>query len=163
MPSGRATAPGPAQSQSKAKKGANTATLPRIPLLVDAVTFDEAGRLVRDLTAADFGVSVRGEAKKIVSVNYVNSIAGTIAPVSTTLALTPDRIHRTLVLIADDLGLSADGADNLRRTLTRFLDEQMRPSDMVSILRTASGSGNHPELTSDRSELAAAAAGIHYN
>ena len=135
----------------------------RIPLLVDAAAYGPGGEPLRDLTASDFAVSVRDEPQKIVSVTYVNTEAGTISPVSTSVALRPDEIHRTLVLIADDLGLSLAGAQNVRQILTRFLQEQMHEGDMVSILRTASGSGAAQKLTSDRRELAEAIASIQYN
>jgi VWFA-related protein len=166
--------PGPAQGAEgmaarsqigrASKKGAKEDVAPvRIPLLVDAAAYGPRGEPLRSLSAADFAVSLRDQPQKIVSVTYVNAEAGTISPVSASVALRPDEIHRTLVLIADDLGLSLAGAQNVRQTLTRFLREQMHDGDMVSILRTASGTGAAQKLTSDRRELAEAIGGIQYN
>jgi VWFA-related protein len=153
-------APAPRASKKKSDK---TPPLPPRSFFVDAVAETADGRPVPDLTAADFSLTLAGEPKKIAGVSFVNTEAGTISPASSRIALKPDQIRRTLVFLVDDLGLNPDGAQNVRRVLTGFLERQMRPNDLVSIIRTASGSGTLQKLTADRRELAQAVAAIQYN
>lgn len=145
----------------KSKKSLAELTPPR-PLLVDAVAVGADGKPVVNLTAADFALKVRGEAQSIAAVSYVNTESGTFAPAIPGIALKPDEVHRTLVIVADDLGLSAEGSIRVRRALQTLL-ERMNPRDVAAILRTAAGQGNLQALTEKRSVLAAAVNGIGYN
>ncbi len=149
-------------SERQSKKG-KAAVPPPTPLLVDAVAVAADGTPVRDLTAADFGVTVHGEGRTVTSVRYVNAKTGAISPGLPELALKPDQIHRTVVLVVDDLGLSAAAAETVRNTLARFLQREMDPRDAVAIVRTAADSGTLEKLSTDRSLLAAAVPTIRYN
>ena len=151
----------PATRSARKKKVDQTALLP--PLLLIDASAEAGGRPALGLTAADFQVSLNGQPAKVTGVYLVNAENGTISPSSTRIALKPDQVHRTIVFVADDLGLSVDGAQNVRRTLTRFLNEQMRPTDLVSIVRTASGTGAMQRLTGNKGELEAAIQAVQYN
>lgn len=66
-----------------------------------------------------------------------------------TPSLRPDQVRRTIVLIADDLALSADEIPNVRNVMKRFVDEQMQPGDLISIMTTSGGMGAMEQLTND--------------
>src|SRR5579863_3344832 len=147
---------------SLTKKKASALRAP-VPLqMVEAVAERSDGTPVRDLTPADFAVTLNGQPAKIESVWYVDTAAATIAPASSEIALRPDQIHRTLVFLADDLGLPPLQASEVRNALSAFVRDGMRSTDVVSIVRTSSGSGVGEKLTSDRRELEAAIRDIQY-
>ena len=147
---------------SASKKNAASPQIAPTLLMVDAAADDSAGKPIRDLTAADFALSLNGEPRTIASVRYVDAQNGSVSPVSGVM-LSPDQIHRTLVLIADDLGLTASESANLHGAITRFLDEHLRSSDLISILRTSAGEGALQALTNDRRKLDSAIRAIRYN
>ena len=62
-----------------------------------------------------------------------------------------------MAILVDDLNLSFESIARVRAALRRFIDEQMRPGDLVAILRTAAGMGALQQFTTDRRALHAAA------
>lgn len=147
-----------ASSATKKKKGEPAA--PPKPLLVDAVAWGADGKPVRDLTAGDFTVSVMGETRKVTGVAYVDASSGQM---NGSLPVKLERPHRTIVLVADDLGLSAAGSEKLRRVFSQFIGAQMTASDEVAIVRTSAGRGALQKLTADRAALRLALDDITYN
>jgi hypothetical protein len=69
---------------------------------IDVLVTDSQGRPVPSLTAADFEVLRQGEPQKILGASYVQKA-------------------RTLVLVVDDLGLSAEGINRVRAALLQFV------------------------------------------
>lgn len=158
---GRAAPPhGAAPSRKKAKSGATAA---RRLMLVDATAAGPDGAPDRTLTPADFTLSLSGNPATIAAVNYVDAVKGTISPASASLALTPDQIHRTLILVVDDLDLSQKGAANVRNLLAGFVGNQMRETDLVSVYRTSYGAGWQQTPTSDHKTLAEAIDQVRYH
>src|SRR5579883_1891566 len=102
--------------------------------LVDARAESADGKPVSDLKAADFAVSVGGEAQKVDAAWRFDTAEGAIFPPSESIPLKPDQVHRTLVFIVDDLGLTAPEAHNVREALGRFLIGSIRSTDTVSIV-----------------------------
>lgn len=132
-------------------------------MLVDATATGPDGAPDRSLTAADFTLSLSGKPATITAVNYVDGTKGTISPASGTFALMPDRIHRTLIFVVDDLELSAQGAASARKLLTAFVETQMRNTDLVSIYRTASGASWQQAATMNRKMLGTAIDEVRYH
>ncbi|HYY99639.1 MAG TPA: VWA domain-containing protein, partial [Pyrinomonadaceae bacterium] len=64
--------------------------------------------------------------------------------------------RRTIALLVDDVGLSFETTAYVRRALAKFVDEQMRPGDLVAVIRTSGGAGSLQQFTSDRGRLRAA-------
>jgi VWFA-related protein len=151
----------PPRARASKKNAASSQPAPTL-LMVDAAADDSDGKPVRDLTAADFALSLNGEPRKIASVRYVDTRTGSVSPASGVM-LSPDQVHRTLVLIADDLGLTASESTRVRGALTRFLNEHLQSRDLVSILRTSAGEGALQALTNDRRKLDQAIRSIRYN
>ncbi len=139
---------------------------------IDAVVTDKNGRQITDLKAEDFEVLQDGRRQKVTNLVYVATQptgpgglitrgsarageASVAAPVPQP-TLRPDQVRRTIALVVDDLGLSFVSTAFVRRTLTKFINEQMQPGDLVAIIRTSAGAGALQQFTSDKRLLAAA-------
>ena len=68
----------------------------------------------------------------------------------------PDQVRRTIALVVDDLSLSFESTYYVRRTLKKFVDEQMQEGDLVAIIRTGAGIGALQQFTTDKRLLYAA-------
>ena len=76
--------------------------------------------------------------------------------------LQPTGVRRTLALVVDDLGLAADSIPPVRDAIRNFIDEQMRPGDLVAIVRTSAGMGALQQFTTDKRLLDAALERVKY-
>ena len=134
---------------------------------LDATVTDRDGRHVTNLEAADFEVLQDNRPQTIAAFQFV--LAGAAprlhvgsAPAGAAVgqpAAPPTReaMRRTMAILVDDLNLSFESIARVRAALRRFIDEQMRPGDLVAILRTAAGMGALQQFTTDRRALHAAA------
>ena len=136
---------------------------------VDAVVTDKAGRHVPDLGPADFEILEDGRRQDITHCSYV-SLEGpkATAPDRPEVARAPqadprETIRRSMVIVVDDLSLTYRSMLTARQTLSRFVDEQMRPGDFVAILQTGAGSGVLQQFTSDKRLLRAAIARLRFS
>ena len=135
-------------------------------LSIDATVTDAAGRIVPDLAAADFEVSLGGNPQQVAETVYLRARAASAAadapafniapwPVESP-AGAPGETHLTMALVLDDLRLSTEARNAVRRAVEHFIDGQMQSRDVVAIVRTASGTGAIQQLTSDKHLLHAA-------
>ena len=69
---------------------------------------------------------------------------------------------RVLAIVVDDLGLSFESTAAVRAMLTRYVETQVEPGDLVAIIRTAGGVGTLQQFTTDRRLLAAAIERVRY-
>lgn len=139
---------------------------------LDVIVTDKEGRQVSDLKPEDFEVLENGKTQRLTHFSYVAAKAN---PSSSTAdkeadtepsrkptgAIQPARVpreqvQRTYALVIDDLGLSFESFNFVRKALTNFLEEQIQPNDLVAILRTSGGIGVMTQFTSDRQQLRAA-------
>ncbi|HEX8556653.1 MAG TPA: VWA domain-containing protein [Pyrinomonadaceae bacterium] len=132
---------------------------------VDAVVLDSNGKPVTDLRPEEVQIYEDGRPRKITNFSYIAGAGGrAAAPAPSTAAgaapppyrLRPEDVRRTIALVVDDLGLSFQTIYSTRRALKKFVDEQMRPGDLVAIIRTSGGVGALQQFTSDRRQLYAA-------
>jgi VWFA-related protein len=143
---------------------------------VDVTVLDKKGGQVTDLKPEDFEIRENGKIQTISNFSYVaispetkteaariklDTTAGRVPPVP--LKLRPEQVRRTIVLVVDDLGLSAPSMHWVREALKKFVDEQMQPDDLVAILRTGSSEGALQQFTSDKRLLHAAISKIRWN
>ena len=131
---------------------------------VDAVVTDANGKPVTDLTAEDFELLQDGQRQRITNFEYVNlrdpaaSLArfsvvprnGPNTPSSSATIRRPEQVRRTIALVIDDLALSFDSLVPLREALKRWVDHEMRPGDLVAVVRTNAGMGALQQFTNDR-------------
>jgi len=130
-----------------------------VPWVVDTIALDTSGLPVTGLTAADFELAQGGQSRKITNFTWFDTrLHRAVSPPDQlpALAVAPDEIHRYVVLIVDDLGLSPEGVDASRRALRDFVNNSMLSGDLVAILRSSGGSGVLQQLTADRKLLAQA-------
>ena len=144
---------------------------------IDAVVTDRQDRHVTDLAIGDFEVLQDGRPQAISTFTYVaagsrppqelqSKSPGLSNPAPTGAPAPPlarDQVRRTMAIVVDDLSLSFQSIARVRSVLRRFIDEQMRPGDLVAILRTGAGMGALQQFTADRRLLHAAVEGIRWN
>ena len=141
---------------------------------VDAVVTDAKGNHIADLKPDDFEVYEDGRKADVTNFSFV----GTPVPSPMTspnagradkdaplppVTLRPDQVRRTIALVVDDLALSWDSAVHTQQALSKFVDEQMQPGDLVAIIRTGAGIGALQQFTSDKRILHAAIDRVRWN
>lgn len=141
---------------------------------VDAVITDSKNRRVTNLQAADVELLQDGKPQTITNFSYISTkLAG--APARTAPAkppkgeppppapvLQPTEVGRTVALVVDDMGLAAENIPAVRGAIRNFLDQQMRPNDLVAIVRTGAGMGALQQFTTDKRLLYAALDRVKY-
>jgi VWFA-related protein len=135
------------------------------PWVVDAVALNASGDPVTDLTAADFELVQGGHSRKITNLTWFDTRLHTSVTRTAQLPaldLLPDEIRLNLVVVVDDLGLSAAGIDAVRRNLKAFVADAMSPGDRMAVLRASGGSSVLQQLTGDTRILHDAIDGIRY-
>jgi VWFA-related protein len=149
------------------RTASETAATPE-PWVVDAVVVDASGHPVTDLTADDFEIVRGGRAQKVTNFTWFDtrlhvavSRPGQAAQ-PPALDLLPDEIRRNLVVIVDDLGLSAGGINAARSTLKAFVSGSMESGDRVAVLRSSGGAGVLQQLTGDTRIVTNAIDAIQY-
>jgi VWFA-related protein len=98
------------------------------------------GRRVPNLKPSDFEVLQDGKPQKITHFSYV---VGSGRPPA----------QRTLVILVDDVYMDSADFEHVRRALLRFVAEELRPGDLVSVVCTSGGSGALRQFTSDPVQL----------
>jgi VWFA-related protein len=142
---------------------------------VDAVVTDSKGHYITDLTASDFVIEEDGKPQKITNLSYIQT-GSKPAPrpsqrekppsdlvVAPSAPLRREEVRRTIAVMVDDLGLSFESTDFVRRSLRKFIETQMQPGDLVAICRTASASGMLQQFTSDKRILLAAVDALRWD
>ncbi|HEU4390759.1 MAG TPA: VWA domain-containing protein, partial [Blastocatellia bacterium] len=144
---------------------------------VDAVVTDANGHPVTDLKREDFEVYEDGRKQSISNFSYISTLPAApsevaapprgpvdkTAPPATPVRVEPGQVRRTVAFVVDDLSLSFQSMHFVRDTLTRFVNEQMQPGDLVAIIRTGAGMGALQQFTSDKRQLSAAIDRVRYN
>jgi VWFA-related protein len=120
---------------------------------VDAVVTDSTGRHVPGLTANDFELSIGGKPTPITNFDFVNS-----GPTTKPTSVKPHRedVRRSLVFVIDNLYTEQKEIAQLIPVARRFVEEQVQPGDLVSVMSTNSGMGIYEEFTSDKRKLRSA-------
>ena len=133
---------------------------------LDVVVLDKKGNPITDLTAADFEVFQDDKRQKITSSVYIDSQADVASrpaaiqsapniPLPPATALKREDVRRTMVFVVDDAAMSFDNGYYTKMALRNFIEKQMRPGDMVSILRTDYGNRELNMFLSDKREVLA--------
>ena len=147
---------------------------------LDAAATDSRGNHVTDLKPEDFQILEDRKPQAITHFSYVpgTPIPGGPGPVNPAprappgkppeaiptpaKALRLEQVQCTIVLMADDLGLSSDDIPSVRKAMKSFVDRQMQAGDLASIMTTSGGTGAMQQLTNDKRQLLASIDRIHY-
>lgn len=136
---------------------------------VDATITDKSGRQITDLRPEEFEVMQDGKPQIVTHLSYIVTSGRSVESVAkpspalrdnlppAPITLRPEQVRRTIAIVVDDLGLSFVSTAFVRKALTRYINEQMQPGDLVAIIRTSAGAGALQQFTSDRRQLLAAA------
>lgn len=136
---------------------------------IDATVTDQRGRHVPDLGIRDFEVFQDGRRQRISTLAYVPAddsslpTSGAATPPGIVRSPTANEVRRTIAIVVDDLGLSFESTYRVRETLRKFVDREVRPGDLVAILRTGAGMGALQQFTTDRRMLHAAVEHVRWN
>jgi VWFA-related protein len=142
---------------------------------VDAVVTDSKDRRVTNLKAADFVILQDGKSQPITSFSYVSNKPATPPthpaaqakpvkgePPPPPPVFEPSDVRRAMALVVDDLGLASENIPQVRNAIRSFIDDQMRPGDLVAIVRTSAGMGALQQFTTDKRLLHAALDRVKY-
>ena len=127
------------------------------------------GKQVKDLKPEDFEILEDGRAQQITHFAYVSTNTSSPieqAPLATTKnepeapvipkPPVPQEVKRTIAIVVDDLGMSFESMANLRTYLRKFLSENLRPNDLIAIIRTGGYVGALQQFTADPRVLSSA-------
>ena len=126
---------------------------------VAVVVRDADGRLLTDLSAADFEIAERGQRQSItafdrVSIPVLKTGRGDArmvpSDVSSNEGLAADRIFAILL---DGLHVSPSSLPGLRRRAQQFIEEYAGPTDLVAVLSPGAVDGATQDFTSDKARL----------
>jgi VWFA-related protein len=132
---------------------------------IDAVVVDKKGRQITDLTAEDFEIYQDGKRQDVTSAIYINNhrdASGVIsdspalsrrAPQGSTHMLSADKAKQSMIFVIDDRSMNFQNVHYARMAVTKFVESQMQPTDMIAIMKTSSGTGALQMFSSDKREL----------
>jgi VWFA-related protein len=142
---------------------------------VDAVVTDSKGHPVTNLRPEDFEILEDGRPQTITNFSYIFTAkpAGIESRAATPPAtagipevpparLGPDQVRRSIVILVDDLHITFQDMYYVRKALTKFIDNDVQPGDLVAILHTSGGLGVLQQFTNDKHVLHATAESLRY-
>lgn len=139
---------------------------------IDAVV-TKNGKVVPNLTADDFEIYEDGRQQTITSFAYVSNVSRSVPETGASresgtnpIPFSPfkrEQPHRTMALVVDDLGLSAESMNQVRRQLRKFIAEELHPNDLVAVMRTSGELGVLQQFTTDRRLLNRAVDQLRWN
>ena len=133
------------------------------------------GKHITNLKPEDFEILEDGRPQNITSFAYVSTNPSTAigAPISSSNTEStapsipkpplPNEVKRTIAIVVDDLGMSFESMANLRTYLRKFISENVRPNDLISIVRTGGEVGALQQFTSDPKMLLNAVSDLKWN
>jgi len=148
---------------------------------VDAVVTKD-GKPVTGLTADDFDIYEDGRKQTITSFAYISNVPSratnatvasaplkdsaadkTSATPPTSERIQRDAARRTIAIVVDDLGISAESMGQIKTRLQKFLAEELQPNDLVAIIRTSGNVGALQQFTTDKRMLNRAVDQLRWN
>lgn len=132
---------------------------------IDVTVTDRNGKIVRDLRPGDIEIYQNGKKQEITNFSFISDgqrgfqltkkpVPNEPAQPQLATPLKAENVNRTIVLIVGKV--SFQSMYYARRSLKKFVDEQMMDGDLVAIVRTSAGSGVLQQFTTDKRMLYAA-------
>jgi len=139
----------------------------------DVTILDQNGRPITDIRPDEIEVYSNGKKQTLSSFSFISlptqpGATPTKAADKTAIALPPAQlstsaVRRTIAVIVDDLALSWESVNYTKRALREFVENDLRPGDLVAILRTGTSVGALQQFTNDKRLLLAAIDKLKYN
>jgi VWFA-related protein len=144
----------------------------------DVTVVDKRGRFVEDLKPEQFELKVDG---RVVPLSFFERVSAggadeesklnaarglkttTNARARETARQTIEGRGRVIFFFVDDLHLAADSLSRTRKSLLKFIDEQMASGDVVGVASTSGRVGFLQQLTDNKTVLRAAVERLAYN
>jgi VWFA-related protein len=128
---------------------------------IDVVVTDKNGNEVTDLRREDFEVYENDELMKVSNFSYTSIKKNDGAMNANLLSANglenvPPRvgeIRRTVAIVVDDLLLARTSVNYVKKSLTKFINEQVQPNDLVAIIKTSGSIGVLQQFTTDTKKL----------
>ena len=129
----------------------------------DVMVFDKSGKFVDGLTREQFELKVDGRPVPLAFFERVSGppkgeAAPGAAAAAANAAIASRSNGRTVIFFIDDLHLSLDSLNPTRGAITRFIDEEMLPGDLVGIFTASGQLGFLSQFTDNKAVLRAAVA-----
>lgn len=140
----------------------------------DVTVLDSDGRFVRDLRAEQFELKVDGQPQPLSFFEFVRAgsseelSAGARARRGSSLTGEPERAAvnsnagRVIIFFVDDIHLSASSTVRVRKSLLRFVDEQMREGDRVLVFTATGQLGMLQQFATEKEVVRAAVNRLTY-
>ncbi len=141
---------------------------------VDVTVTDKNGKIVTDLKPEEVEIYENGKKQDVSNFSFISNVKNveqtlpnsqkerTNAPIPPR-EIKAGQVRRTIALVVDDLTLSFESVNYVRRALKKFVDEQMQDGDLVAIIRTGAGIGALQQFTTDKRQLYAAIEKVRWN
>ncbi len=127
---------------------------------LDVVVTDKSGKLVTDLKPEDFEISENGERQTVTNLSYFSgqktpTTEGNLNAVSVLNQTMPTvgEVRRTVAVVIDDAGLSAQSVNLVKKELVKFISEELQPGDLVAVIKTSGSVGVLQQFTTDKKKL----------
>lgn len=164
-------APPPPQKKAEAEDDVVRITTNLVQ--VDAVV-TKGGKTVPNLTAEDFEIYEDGRKQTITSFAYISNVPtttaaapppekGKVIDAPPAAPLKRDEARRTVALVVDELGLSAESINQVKKQLRKFIAEELSPNDLVAVIRTSGELGALQQFTNDKRILSRAVDRVRWN
>lgn len=126
---------------------------------LDVVVTDKNGNLVTGLKPEDFEITENGERQTITNLSYFAGQKNTVGDANLNAANsnTPQpsvgEVRRTIGIVIDDAGLSAQSINLVKKQMVKFITEEVQPNDLVAIIKTSGSVGVLQQFTTDKAKL----------
>jgi VWFA-related protein len=127
---------------------------------LDVVVTDKSGKLVTDLKPEDFEISENGERQTITNATYLATQKSPAGDVNLNILNGTNQtmpsvgeVRRTVGIVIDDAGLSAQSINLVKKDLVKFISEQMQPGDLLAVIKTSGSVGVLQQFTTDKKKL----------
>src|SRR5262249_48637989 len=134
---------------------------------LDVVVTDKNGKVVRGLNKDDFELFENGKRQDIKFFEFVDAGRGLAtesgraataadsarSPLTANQGIGVAEVRRIFAFVVDDLTINPPDLVYVRQMLNGFVNDQMRPTDLVGIFRTVGSEGLLQQFTTDKEML----------